>query len=159
MRITNSDSIRAKGTQRTSKDVYAGLRFFVEIEGVQVAGFSECSGLSVETEVFEYAEGGWNTSTYKMPVRTKFSNVTLKRGIDPGQDLHRWYSESLDGIPNKRKNVTIIVYKPDGKVAKRWALREAFPVKWAGPDLRADAGSTAIETLEIAHHGLSELSP
>jgi hypothetical protein len=27
-------------------------------------------------------------------------------------------------------------------------------VKWIGPDLKTEAGATAIETLEFAHHGL-----
>ena len=36
-----------------------------------------------------------------------------------------------------------------------WEIREAMPVRWAGPELTADEGAVAIETLELAHHGLS----
>ena len=36
-----------------------------------------------------------------------------------------------------------------------WDFKEAFPVKWTGPDLRADSGSVAIESVELAHRGLS----
>lgn len=140
-------------------DPHLGFRFWVQIEGVQVAGFSECNGLSIETEVFEYAEGGNNLFTHKLPVRTKYGNVTLKRGIDPGQDLFRWYVESMDGVPNKRKNVSIFVYSPKGgNPVKQWDLIAAFPVKWTGPDLKTDAGATAVETLEFAHHGLNVTS-
>jgi phage tail-like protein len=42
------------------KDNHLGLRFWIQIEGVEIAGFSECSGLTIETEVFEYSEGGQN---------------------------------------------------------------------------------------------------
>ena len=38
---------------------------------------------------------------------------------------------------------------------KRWDLREAYPVKWVGPDLKTDAGAITVETLEIAHSGLN----
>jgi phage tail-like protein len=140
-------------------DPYLGLRFWVQIEGVQIAGFAECSGLIIETETFEYAEGGNNTFTYKLPVRTKYSNITLKRGIDPGQDLYTWFLQSIDGIPNKRKNISIMVYGQTGSdPVKKWDLVNAFPVKWSGPDLKSDAGATAIETLEFAHEGLNVTS-
>lgn len=136
-----------------TKDTLVGLKFWVEIEGVQVAGFSECSGLSAETEVFEYAEGGWNYHTHKLPVRTKYSNITLKRGLDPGATLEEWFLKSLNGNSIKRKNVTISLYKPNGQVARTWHLRGAYPVKWSGPDLRTDAGAAALESVEFAHDG------
>ena len=41
-----------------------------------------------------------------------------------------------------------------GEPVKRWDLIRAFPVKWAGPDLKASAGELAIESLEIAHEGI-----
>ena len=137
------------------KDHHLGLRFWIQIEGVEVAGFSECSGLSIETEVFEYSEGGQNTFTHKLPTRTKYSNITLKRGLDPTQDLHKWYVESIDGVRNKRKNVSIMIYGPkSGDLVEKWDLMEAWPVKWVGPELKTEAGATAVETLEFAHHGL-----
>ena len=143
--------------QRTN-DQHLGLRFWIEFDNkIEVAGFSECSGLSVETEVYEYAEGGENTYTHKRPVRTKYGTITLKRGIDPGQDLYRWFQECSKGDGKiTRKNISIMIYgpEPNKTPVMRWDLRRAFPVKWTGPDLRADAGAVAIESLELAHEGL-----
>jgi phage tail-like protein len=62
---------RARGEAR-AKDPHMGLRFWVQLGSIEVAGFQECSGLSVETEIFEYAEGGLNTHTHKFPVRAKY---------------------------------------------------------------------------------------
>jgi|SRR5579862_9867631 len=137
-----------------AKDAYLGLQFWVEIDSVQVAGFRECSGLTIETEVFEYSEGGQNTYTHKLPVRTKYGNITLKRGLDPTQDLYKWYLASIDGVPNGRKNVTISVYGPLGKEVEKWELMAAYPIKWVGPELKTEAAALAVETLEFAHHGL-----
>ena len=39
-------------------DPYQGYNFLIEIEGILAGGFSECSGLTVETEFFEFREGG-----------------------------------------------------------------------------------------------------
>jgi len=145
----------ANGDSR-GKDVHLGLHFWVQIDGVEIAGFSECSGLTIETEVYEYMEGGLNTRTHKLPVRTKYGNITLKRGLDPGQDLYRWYMASIDGLPNKRKNISIMIYgpKPSGEPVKKWDLAEAWPVKWTGPDMKTDAGAVAVETIEFAHNGI-----
>jgi phage tail-like protein len=138
-----------------SRDVHQTLHFWVEIDNVQVAGFAECSPLIIETEVFDYAEGGLNIYTHKLPVRTKYSNITLKRGLDPGQDLYQWFMTSLDGKA-PRKNVTISIYPPEGgdQPVRSYHLFRAFPVKWTGPDLKTDAGAVAIESLEFAHDGL-----
>ena len=43
-----------------SSDPYRVFNFLIEIEGLVIGGFSECSGLQVETELFEYREGGLN---------------------------------------------------------------------------------------------------
>lgn len=135
------------------KDPHLGLRFWVQLGQVEIAGFQECSGLAIETEVFEYPEGGLNTYTHKMPVRAKYKNITLKRGLDEGQDLYQWYVKAMNG-QIKRQNVSIIVYDSLGNEVRRWNLQRAFPCKWTGPDLKADKGAVAIESVEIAHDGL-----
>jgi len=146
--------------QQRAKDAHLGLRFWVEFDNnIEVAGFMECTGLSVETETFEYAEGGENTYTHKLPVRTTYGNVTLKRGIDPGQDFFRWYEDCINGNMT-RKNISIMIYgpEPNKPAVRRWDLRRAFPVKWTGPDMRAESGAVAVETLELAHEGLIPVS-
>jgi len=137
------------------KDPYLGFKFWIQIDGVNVAGFMECSPVTMETEVFEYSEGGMNTVTHKLPVRTKYGNISLKHGLDPGEDLHKWYLDAMDGNPNARKNVSILMYgqEPD-KVVKQYNLVEALPVKWTGADLRTEPAAVGVETLELAHRGL-----
>lgn len=153
-------------------DNFLGQKFFVEVDGLLVAGFSECSAVTIETEIEEYKEGGLNIYTHKLPTRTKYGNITLKRGIDPGQDLYWWYMDSIGGNTHRQivieghetengkkseatgKNVSILIYNPEGIMVKQWDLRRAFPVKWTGPDLKAETGAAAIETLEFAHEGI-----
>lgn len=150
----------AGSDERQGKDAFIGLSFWVEIDGVEVASFDECSAITMETETYEYMEGGLNTHSHKLPVRTKYSNITLKRGLDPGADLFKWYCDTMDWYaagPNgahKRKNVTITVYDPTRKPVMKYHLMNAYPVKWTGPELKASAGAVAIESLEFAHEGL-----
>ena len=138
---------------QNQRDPYVNLRFAVEIDHVTVALFSECSALTIETETFEYPEGGVNSYTHKLPTRTKYGNITLKRGLDDTQELYDWYLLNVSG-QTKRRNLSIILYDLFGSKSRRWDLMGAYPCKWTGPDLRVDTGAVAVETVEFAHSGL-----
>src|SRR5580704_17359804 len=108
-----------------STDCHLGLLFWVQLGQIEIAGFRECTGFGAQTEVFEYAEGGLNTYTHKLPVRVKYNNITLKRGLDQGQDLYHWYMKAVNG-QIKRQNISIIVYGPKGDEVRRWDLQKAY---------------------------------
>ncbi len=134
---------------------FLSRKFNVQIQGIQQAIFSECSGLQVETEVFEYMEGGRNDYVHKLPGRTKVSNVTLKWGVTDGHDLWDWFKSVARGQGQiQRKNVSIVLQDPRGNEVTRWTFLEAYPVKWVGPAFKASETAVAVETLELAHRGL-----
>jgi phage tail-like protein len=157
---------------RRDTDPVLNYRFVLELGFVQVAGFSECTGLSQETKVMEYKEGGRNHSPIKLPEGGGTGNITLKRGVVTGSSadaLFKWHRDVMHGEfddsanPNKRKTSTeedidkrcaIVLQNEAGEEVRRWNLRRAFPVKWSGPDLKAMASEVALETLELCHEGL-----
>lgn len=149
------------GTKTAQRvDPFATCKFHVEIGDIKEAAFSECSGLEIATDVFEYQEGGLNEYTHKLPGRTKLSNVTLKRGFATSNELYKWYLEMeqdlLTGKTITRKQVAITLYSTsEPKELMRWTLNDAFPVKWVGPTFKAGEAATAVETLEFAHHGIT----
>ncbi len=149
------------GTKTAQRvDPFATCKFHIEIGEIKEAAFSECSGLEIATDVFEYQEGGLNEYAHKLPGRTKLSNVTLKRGFATSNELYNWYLEMeqdlLTGKSITRKQVTITLYSTaKQEESVRWTLNDAFPVKWVGPAFKAGEAATAIETLEFAHHGIT----
>ena len=148
----NPNDPRLKAENR-ARDPHLGLRFWIQLGQIEIAGFRECSGLSIETETFEYAEGGLNTYTHQLPVRVKYQNITLKRGLDRGRDLFDWYWRAAQG-QIARQPISIIVYDSLGEIVQKWDLQNAFPCKWNGPGLDAREGEIAVESVEIAHEGL-----
>ena len=153
------------GGTRTAQrnDPLATFKFWVEVEGIVGAEFTECSGLEMATDVFEYQEGGCNQYSHKLPGRTKLSNVTLKRGfatnIATDNTLYEWYKEMeesmMSGKKVTRKKVTIMLYSSaDPDVKMTWTLDQAIPVKWVSPAFKVGEAAIAIETLEFAHHGI-----
>ncbi|HYY59240.1 MAG TPA: phage tail protein [Pyrinomonadaceae bacterium] len=139
---------------RRDFDPYANFNYKLEIDGITNAGFSECSGLNIENTPIEYREGtdGFLTPR-KQPGLMKFGNITLKRGVTQNADLVTWLKTVMDG-DIERRNVSIVLQDELHQDTVRWNLREAWAVKWTGPDLKANASEMAIETLEIAHEGV-----
>jgi len=135
-------------------DPVPGFRFTVTFDDLPPGGFSDCSGLQMETEVQEYAEGGLNGHTWKLPGRTKQGNVTLKRGI-VNKSLWDWHRAIASG-EFKARNCTIVVHDPSGSDdVIEFQLVDAFLSKWVGPELSAGQNNVAIETIEVAHQGLN----
>jgi phage tail-like protein len=140
-------------TGKRTIDPYLSFRFKVEVDSVIVGGFSEVSGLQIEIETEDYREGGVNDFVHKMPKVTKFTNLVLKRGITDCDKLWKWHRKAVEG-KIERKTGRIILCDFNGNEKWRWEFKDAFPVKWSGPDLKADGSVVAIESLEIAHHGI-----
>jgi phage tail-like protein len=141
------------GTVRN--DPYVSFFFVVEIDGLLVGGFSEVSGLQVETEVEEYREGGRNDYVHKFPKGSKQSTITLKRGITDSDTLWKWHQAVVQG-GFSRQSGRIILRDARGNEKWHWLFVDAYPVKWVGPDLSGDGSAIAIETLELAHNGLTK---
>jgi phage tail-like protein len=132
-------------------------RFLVEVGKDIVANFQECSGLTVEFEVQEYIEGGNNEFIHKLPGRMKYTDITLKRGISDNPQFLKWRPKIEGGkLVVEPMNLSIILFNHAGETVKKWDVKEAYPVKWTGPDMRASSMDVAIETLQLAHRGWIE---
>ncbi len=139
-------------TLNRKEDPYGAFNFRVEIEGITVGGFSEVSGLKIETEVYTIKEGGLNFFEHKLPKSTKFSDISFKRGITDW-DLYNWYLEVINGTI-KRKNGSIILYDRGKEKELIWYFFSAYPVRWEGSTFGASGSSIATETLVLTHHGI-----
>jgi len=134
-------------------DPYSAMNFLVELEGISIGAFKECSGLTSEVTVIEYRNGSEAGSVRKLPGLRKYTNITLKRGITKDQQLWDWHKTAVDGSV-QRKNGSIVLLDDSRQEVLRWNFREGWPSKYEGPSLNATANEIAIETLEIAHEGL-----
>ncbi len=130
--------------------------FRVEIQNLIVGGFSECSGLQVETEVEEHREGGLNEYSHKLPKGSKYGTIVLKRGFVNSNELWNWNRDVVAGVVNQRKDLSIILTDRQGTDICRWNVSKALPVKWSGSEFKADANAVLVETLELVHHGFAK---
>jgi len=136
------------------KDPYRSYNFLIEIDGITRAGFRECSGLDSAQDPIEYREGTDSLTMKKLPGLAKFSNIVLKWGISDDSDLWQWCQKAVKGTV-ERKNGSVVLLDDTGAEKVRWNFREAWPAKWTGPSFNATGHEVAIETLEIAHEGVT----
>ncbi len=119
------------------------------------AAFHSVTGLSGELEVMPYAEGGVNDHVHQLPVRHTWGRITLKRGIVLGGGLWDWYQAGLHDPLGSRRDGTIMLLSLQGLPMMAWTFAAGIAAKWAGPDLDALQSGLAMESLEIAHQGLT----
>ncbi len=131
------------------------FNFLVEVDGINQAAFQECSGLDCSTESTDYREGGDNTTVRKLPGKTTYSDIVLKRGITDSDELWLWRKTVVDGKA-QRKNGSIVLQDTEGNEKIRWNFINAWPLKWEGPGFDAKANDVAVETLTIAHEGVDK---
>lgn len=135
-------------------ETYPANRFYVMIDGIAQAVFTEVSGLQIETETLEYAEGGNNGFVHRLPGRTRVGNVTLKRGITKNNDFFKWYVDIAAGRKIERRNISVVMFGPDASEIVRWNFLQAYPVRWVGPQFNAGSAEVAVESIEMAHAGI-----
>ncbi len=131
------------------------FHFVVDWGGTNI-GFSEVSGLTSEFDAVEYRDGASPEFTkVKMPGLRKFSNITLKRGIVAADnEFFDWLNSTQMNKP-ERRDLTIKLLNEEHAPVMTWKVKNAWPLKVEGPSLKADGNEVAIESIELAHEGLS----
>ncbi len=124
---------------------------------VAAGAFQEVTGLGAQLEVVSYPEGGRNDSVHQLPLRHSWNRITLKRGVVRDRLLWSWYQTGLADSLGARRDGAVIMLGADGTPVMAWAFHGGLAAKWSGPDLHAEQNAVAIESMEIAHEGLTNV--
>lgn len=130
-------------------DHLGNFNFKIEIEGVTQGAFRNVEGFDSETEVIpvddNLALDGWNT---QRPGRTKYANLTLKRGYVHNQELWNWRKNVVEGVV-ERRNGSVILCGDDGNEIMRYNFFEAWPTKWKSVTMDGKGTDALVEELEL----------
>jgi phage tail-like protein len=140
-----------------SQNIWPIPKFRFEVEwGGRTMSFQEVSGLDAEARPIEYRHGESPAfSTIKMPGLKKIGNVMLKKGVFKSDDKFWDLFNEIKMNTIKRLPVTIRLLDEEGKPTMVWTLANAWPTKITGTDLKSEGNEVAVETIEIAHEGLT----
>lgn len=138
-------------------DPIASFRFTVEVDGVAVGAFTEITLPNFEIETEQVKEGGLNDFIHTLPGRGKPGNVTLKHGLMLNDTFMQWtYQVMVNAFGSERfKTMTVVIFNNNHLPLYRIDFDRAFPVKWTGPSLKSSESAVAIESIEIAHQGVT----
>jgi phage tail-like protein len=137
-----------------------------------VGGFTNISGLSINTQAIQYREGGYNTTVHQIPGMTTFTPITFSRGVLYGNDqaitwMRGMFSAAAgEGLNNSGGNfrVDIVLTVNDhpnttvdsGERPKmQFKIHNAWITALNYTDLDATNGAILFETMQLVHEGLS----
>ena len=113
--------------------------------------FQAASGLSVEYDMEEFKEGGENRFTHKLPVRTKYADLVLKRGMLTDSKVIDWFLAAFRDRTFVPTDINVILMNEKSEPLRTWKIAHAIPKKWLVSDLNANDNAVVIETMELSY--------
>src|SRR5437870_12844297 len=110
-----------------------GFHFRVEFVGIgndNDIRFQSVGGLNIEYDYESFKEGGENRFEHKLPVRTKYSDMVLKRGMLADSTVIKWFLDAFRDREFKPSDVTVILMNEKSQPLRTWKVTHAIPKKW-----------------------------
>jgi len=134
-------------------------------------GFTNVSGLRIDTQAIQYREGGYNTTVHQIPGMTTFQPITFTRGVMFGNDQAMTWMRGLfaasagSGLNasagNFRVNITLTVNDHPNtdpthdRPKMQFKIYNAWITGLNYSDLDATNGAILFETMTVTHEGLA----
>ena len=113
--------------------------------------FRDVSGLTMELEEFSYNEGGENRFSHKFPVRGRYPDLVLKRGLLVDSGLRGWIMDAIDNLVVSPATVWVTLLNSEHQPLQTYSVFGAWPKKWVISDFGAEASEIVIESLELSY--------
>lgn len=141
----------------------AGFHFLVTFElfpqtPVDVR-FQEVTGLSVSMSTETVNEGGQNRYSHKLPVRTSYTDLVLKRGLFTTSLLQEWVRKAVEEFDIKPVNILVSLLDENHLPVFNWHVCGAYPLKWEFSNLNAEQGQVAVESITLTYNYFDIISP
>ncbi|MBW1297699.1 phage tail protein [Aquimarina litoralis] len=133
-----------------------GFHFSVEFTGLSTGEkdyhFQSVAGLTVDIETEEVTEGGENRFKHKIPVRTKYPNLVLKRGLLVNSDVVNWCKKAVENFDFEPIDLIVKLLNEKHEPLMSWNIVHAYPIKWSIADFNAEESKVVIETIELVYN-------
>ncbi len=140
----------------TAGGYYPPVGFHFSVEFVNIGNdndvrFQSVSGLNVEYDTESFKEGGENRFEHKLPGRTKYPDLALKRGMLTDSEVIAWLLDALQNRDIKPVQINVSLLNEEHEPLKTWMVFRAWPRKWQVSDFNAQENSVVVETLELSY--------
>ena len=117
--------------------------------------FQSVTGLTVEYDTESFKEGGENRFEHKLPVRTKYPDLSLKRGMLIDSKVTNWVKGILqdrDFVNNKPCEIQVSLLNEKHVPLRTWHVYNCWPKKWSISDFNAQENAVVVETLDLSYN-------
>lgn len=111
--------------------------------------FQEVSGLNVTVETEDFKEGGENRFTHKLPKRTSYSSLELKRGMFTDSYITQWCRDAIENFDFKPVNILVTLLNEEHFPTAAWYIVNAYPVEWSTSGFNSTSSDIVIESLKL----------
>ena len=150
----SAQSVEAIGPPRAN-------RFIVEIDGLEVGGFSRVELPDAAVSEVEYREGSdVGSGARKLSGANEYETLVLEKGVSSSSlTLYEWFKQVQEGnLEDNRRSISVVLLNARRDEVARWDFVEAWPARYDAPDLDARSNEVAIERLEIVHEGMDRVA-
>ena len=136
-------------------NIYPPLGFHFKVEFANLKSeieFQSVSGLTVELDTEDIAEGGENRFKHRLPVQSRYSKLVLRRGLLTDSSLIKWCRDAVEEFNISPTDITISLLNGEHEPLMTWNVMHAYPVKWSMGDFNAEQSQIVIETIELVYN-------
>jgi phage tail-like protein len=134
----------------TRPDSASNSSFRLELDGTSLGSFASLEGPGLSIEILEFREGGDPNAVRKLPGRTTWANLTLKRGYVNQSFFESWIHQVREGAPNFRKNLSLVILDHHGAETARYDLYNCWPASWKLSSLDGKGNDVLVEEVVVA---------
>ena len=113
--------------------------------------FQEVSGLTVDVNLDTYNEGGENRFVHRLPGRTRYSDLVLKRGMTLVSGVTAWCVDAIENFNYQPTNMLISLLNEDHIPVSSWYVANAIPIKYDITGLNAEQNQIVIESMTLRY--------
>jgi phage tail-like protein len=109
-------------------------------------------------EMDSFTEGGQNRFVWKLPKRTRYQDLTLKRGMLKGSEIVAWSRNAFENFIFEPSNVLITLLNERHEPVQAWSVVNAIPKKWTISAFNAEDNSIVIESFTLSYQFFNVIS-
>lgn len=113
--------------------------------------FRDVAGLTMELEEQSFNEGGENRFSHKFPVRGRYPDLVLKRGLLVDSGLRDWVRDAIQNLVIQPVTVWVTLLDEAHEPLQTYTVVGCWPKKWTVSDFSGESSQIVVETLELAY--------
>ncbi|WP_257670740.1 phage tail protein [Parapedobacter tibetensis] len=120
--------------------------------------FQEVSGLDMTMTTETITEGGQNRFVWELPVRAKYSDLVLKRGMFIGSGILMWCKNAFENFVFEPVNIMIALLNDNHVPIQAWYVVNAIPKQWAVSAFDAERSTVVVESITLSYQYFNIIS-